>query len=177
MGKWDIYVLLMKKELMLEQLRASAREISRAVEDFKPYSKAFIGDLMEGMEQNHSDFMEELEKLLRALKDHKAEKAWEAAQYYSDDVMAVYESWEGTDATVAGKIKGKTVMMLSKGQAESTVEHYRTRLEKEKKKVRKNFEEMDLENVTLRDEMEKEVKRIESAVDRAVSGLGSIYFE
>lgn len=68
-------------------------------------------------------------------------------------------------------------MMLSKGQAESTVEHYRTRLEKEKKKVRKNFEEMDLENVTLRDEMEKEVKRIESAVDRAVSGLGSIYFE
>lgn len=107
MGKWDIYVLLMKKELMLEQLRASAREISRAVEDFKPYSKAFIGDLMEGMEQNHSDFMEELEKLLRALKDHKAEKAWEAAQYYSDDVMAVYESWEGTDATVAGKIKGE----------------------------------------------------------------------
>lgn len=57
------------------------------------------------------------------------------------------------------------------------MEHYRTRLEKEKKKVRKNFEEMDLENVTLRDEMEKEVKRIESAVDRAVSGLDSIYFE
>ena len=67
--------------------------------------------------------------------------------------------------------------MLSKGEAESIVEHYRTRLAKEKKKVRKNFEEMDLENVKLRDDMEKEIKKIENAVDRAVSGLGGIYFE
>ena len=76
------------------------------MDDFKPYSQTFISGIMEGMEQNHSDFMDELEKLLRALKDDKAKKAWEAAQYYSEDVMAVYESWEGTDAAVAEKIKG-----------------------------------------------------------------------
>lgn len=68
----------------------SAQDISRAVDEFKPYSKTFIGEVMEGMEQNHSDFMDELEKLLRALKDNKAKKAWEAALYYSEDVMAVY---------------------------------------------------------------------------------------
>ena len=60
------------------------------MDEFKPYSKTFIGEVMEGMEQNHSDFMDELEKLLRALKDNKAKNAWEAALYYSEDVMAVY---------------------------------------------------------------------------------------
>ena len=98
-----------KKNIDLEQLRSSAQEISRAVDEFKPYSKTFIGEVMDGMEQNHSDFMDELEKLLRALKDNKAKKAWEAALYYSEDVMAVYESWEGTDAALAEKIQeGKT---------------------------------------------------------------------
>lgn len=94
-----------KKQIDLEQLRASTQEIRRAVDDFKPYSKKFIGEVMEGIEQNHSDFMDELEKLLRALKDDKAKKAWEAALHYSEDVEAVYESWEGTDAAVAEKIQ------------------------------------------------------------------------
>ena len=68
-------------------------------------------------------------------------------------------------------------MMLSREQAESAVGHYTAHLEKQKKKVRKNFEEMDLENVKLRDDMEEEIRNIESAVNQAIRSLGSIHFE
>lgn len=68
-------------------------------------------------------------------------------------------------------------MMLSREQAEGAVEHYAAYLVKERKKVRKNFEEMDLENVKLRDDMEEEVKKIEDAVNQALCDLNGIHFE
>lgn len=68
-------------------------------------------------------------------------------------------------------------MMLSREQAEGAVEHYAAYLEKQKKKVRKNFEEMDLENVKLRDDMEEAVEEIEKEINQAISSLNSIYFE
>ena len=93
------------KTFDLAQLQESVQKINRAVEDFQPYSKKFIGEIMDSIEQNSSDFMDELEKVLRALKDNKAKKTWEAVLRYSEDVEAVYESWEGIDTAIAEKIQ------------------------------------------------------------------------
>ena len=68
-------------------------------------------------------------------------------------------------------------MMLSKDRAEHAIQSYISTLEKERDKARKNFEEMDLENVKLRDAMELEIEKIEQAANQAISSLKGLYFE
>lgn len=68
-------------------------------------------------------------------------------------------------------------MIISKTQAQNAVNDYVTQLSKAKAKVRKNFNEMDLENVKIRDSIEDEVKDVEKAVDVAIRELKCIVFE
>lgn len=68
-------------------------------------------------------------------------------------------------------------MILSKEKAQNAVNDYVGELTQAKQKVRKNFEEMDLENVDIRDKIETEIMNVESVVDSVVQQLALIAFE
>ncbi|MCM1497820.1 MAG: hypothetical protein NC124_05080 [Clostridium sp.] len=68
-------------------------------------------------------------------------------------------------------------MMLSKDHAQQLMVKYIVSLEYARDKVRKNFEDMDLENVKIRDLMEREVENIERDVNRVIKSLYAMMFE
>lgn len=68
------------------------------------------------------------------------------------------------------------MIMMTKYYAECAAGHYTGILESSKKTIRKNFEEMDLENVKLRDKMEDEIVKIEKAIDKAVQDINNVTF-
>lgn len=68
-------------------------------------------------------------------------------------------------------------MMLSRDKASRAVVDYIVTLEYARDKVRKNFEEMDLEHVTLRRKMEEEIIAIEEAVNFVIKELYAMVFE
>lgn len=68
-------------------------------------------------------------------------------------------------------------MMLSKEKSQKTIAKYVKTLEDGRDKVRKNFEEMDLENVKIRDDIEKEIMNIEGAVNSVIKELRALTFE
>lgn len=68
-------------------------------------------------------------------------------------------------------------MMLSKEKSQKTIAKYVKTLEDGRDKVRKNFEEMDLENVKIRDDIEKEIMNIEDAVNSVIKELRALTFE
>lgn len=68
-------------------------------------------------------------------------------------------------------------MIISKTQAQNAVNDYVGKLAKAKEKIRKNFNEMDLENVDIRDKIETEIICVEYAIDAAIRELALVAFE
>lgn len=68
-------------------------------------------------------------------------------------------------------------MIISKIQAQNAVNDYVGELVKAKTKIRKNFNEMDLENVDIREKIEDEIINVEDAVDTAIRELTLMMFE
>ena len=68
-------------------------------------------------------------------------------------------------------------MMLSREKAQKAVVKYVVTLEYARDKVRKNFEDMDLENVKIRDDIEKEIINIENTVNSVIKELYALTFE
>ena len=68
-------------------------------------------------------------------------------------------------------------MMLSREKAQKAVVKYVVTLEYARDKVRKNFEDMDLENVKIRDDIEKEIINIENTVNSVIRELYALTFE
>ena len=68
-------------------------------------------------------------------------------------------------------------MMISKYYAECAQGNYIRILKAAKKSLRNNFEEMDLKNVKLRDEMEQEIIRMENSINLAIQEMYEITFE
>lgn len=69
------------------------------------------------------------------------------------------------------------MMILSKEKAQNAVNDYVSELTAAKQKVRKNFNEMDLENVDVRDKIETEIINVEKVVDSVIQQLALISFE
>lgn len=68
------------------------------------------------------------------------------------------------------------MIMMTKYYAECAAGKYTGILDASRQTIRKNFEEMDLENVKLRDDMEKEIEGIEKAVNTAIGDIERITF-
>ncbi len=68
-------------------------------------------------------------------------------------------------------------MMLSKEKSQKAIAKYVATLEHARDKVRKNFEDMDLENVKIRDDIEKEIMNIEDTVNSVIRELHALTFE
>lgn len=68
-------------------------------------------------------------------------------------------------------------MIISKTQAQNAVNDYVSELVNAKAKIRKNFNEMDLENVDVREKIEDEIINVEEAVDTAIRELTLMVFE
>ena len=68
-------------------------------------------------------------------------------------------------------------MLISKTQAQNAVNDYVGELVNAKAKIRKNFNEMDLENVDIRDKIENEIINVEDAIDIAIRELALMIFE
>ncbi len=68
-------------------------------------------------------------------------------------------------------------MLISKSYAETMKGSYLNDLENAKKGIRKNFEEMDLENVKLRDSIEEVITSAEKQIDKAISDIEKVSFE
>lgn len=68
-------------------------------------------------------------------------------------------------------------MLISKTQAQNAVNDYVGELVNAKAKIRKNFNEMDLENVDIRDKIENEIINVEDAIDIAIRELTLMIFE
>lgn len=66
---------------------------------------------------------------------------------------------------------------LSSWDAESKKNYYRRILEKAKKNVRENFEEMDFENANKRSDMENIIEEIEEACQAKMNELDGMGFE
>lgn len=67
-------------------------------------------------------------------------------------------------------------MMITKYYAECAAGQYTGILESSRDSIRKNFEEMDLENVKLRDDMEKEIEHMEKTINKAIGRIESVTF-
>lgn len=68
-------------------------------------------------------------------------------------------------------------MMLSKQNAEKIRADYIEILEKQMKKVRKNFQEMDLDRVELKDDIKNKIEDIETTVRNTIKKMNNITFE
>lgn len=66
---------------------------------------------------------------------------------------------------------------LSNASATSKVNYYKQRIEGMKRSARNNFEDMDMENNKVRDDIEKIVEEIEQKCNAAVVTLESLSFE
>lgn len=60
------------------------------------------------------------------------------------------------------------------GSADINKKFYISVIEEQREKVKKNFQDMDLENATVRDEIEKEANEIVKECNQLISKLQSI---
>lgn len=67
--------------------------------------------------------------------------------------------------------------VLSSGEGKNRVRGYQNKLDKLKRNMRNNFNDMDLENNNRRDEIEAIVEEIERKCDTVYSSLSSLGFE
>lgn len=68
-------------------------------------------------------------------------------------------------------------MLMSAAQAYAEKNKYIQSLEDVSKKIRKNFNEMDIENVTLYDDMDAVVIEMEGKIAAAIEDIRAITFE
>lgn len=68
-------------------------------------------------------------------------------------------------------------MLMSAAQAYAEKNKYIQSLEDVSKKIRKNFNEMDIENVTLYDDMDAVVIEMEGKIAAAIEDIRAISFE
>lgn len=91
-----------------DSLKQAVSMMENALLDFAPYSETFVANVMENVEQNHSDFADELMKLLLIFRDKEARTTWSLVRRYYDMVKLVQETYLTAEEMITDKVKGET---------------------------------------------------------------------
>ncbi len=89
-----------------DNLETQYSTINKQLVNFEPYSKEFIEGVMDGLDGQDSDFIQELEKLLRAMKDTKATKIYNNLVAFEAELRLYIDGWKAVDQECAEKFHG-----------------------------------------------------------------------
>lgn len=80
--------------------------LSRAIEEFRPYSKKFMNETSDKIDKFNSDFITEIQRTLRFMEDTKAPELLAKLERVEELSRLVLEEFVKVDDEIATKNKG-----------------------------------------------------------------------